>query len=97
MNAKEAKEMIIDVLEVGFRAPKEAATSIAEALLALRYPCECGDGKNPMYRGTSDVDIPCPTCKGTGWGEKVLAIRDEDQTKPVGVLILKGWVKEVKE
>jgi hypothetical protein len=59
---------------------------IAEALLALQYDCpECnGRGKSTLHYTDIDMDdtLVCDTCKGTGKGLPVLAVRNPDQTLP---------------
>ena len=68
------------------------AMGIAQAILDLKYPCkECGGTKyvpveaNPELKKLVYIHYetkPCPTCKGTGQGEKMIGILDENQVLP---------------
>lgn len=69
------KEMIVDLLceKLG----KIPMIEVAQAILNLRYPCkECG-GKGYVDYPHEFSDKRCPTCKGTGKGEKILYTLDE--------------------
>lgn len=69
-----------------------SSESDAEEILNACYPCkECG-GRGKTYVGGHPVDyeIICPTCKGTGQGEKMLAIVAENQELSDGELCKMG-------
>ncbi len=58
---------------------------IAEALLALCWPCRKCDGKGSVYskNGLANDPDDCPSCRGTGFSDKkMLGILSEDQTSP---------------
>lgn len=60
---------------------EDKCIKVVEAILNLCYPCkECGGGDNSRNYGGSY--LKCPVCKGTGQGEKTLAIVVESQELP---------------
>ena len=76
----------------GNRLEFDALPFVAKAqldkLLDLCYPCkDCeGSGKREVppvmgYEGLIS-QLDCPTCQGTGQGEKMIAILDENQESP---------------
>jgi len=93
--AHEFTKFDFDVLEIesGVRITILNSKQVAEAILALCYPCrDCnGSGYMPYIEptGINTVIEPnpnilwsqsihtCPTCKGTGKGNKMIGILDE--------------------
>ncbi len=84
-NRVQIKERIAELLtgEItvwGEKSPIE----VAEAILNLRRICpDCGD-KGIVYpkNGLANDPDDCPTCKGTGKGNRMIGILAKDQTPP---------------
>ncbi len=89
MNREEVIEKISRYLTSQFicdpdNVPDDECVLEAKALLDLCYPCEeCGGfGKRDAAPATYKEFGICPSCKGTGKGEPILAIRSESQELP---------------
>jgi hypothetical protein len=77
-----AKEIIIKTL-ASRKLQSKSYKELAESILALRYPCKECEGRGYTYQDNTHNEVnPCYYCKGTGKGEKVLAVLDEEQALP---------------
>ncbi len=82
MTREELIKLIGVTIEDGLEA-HDLLHDTAEAILNLKWKCKACGGSGTLPFKDKGESLKCHTCKGTGRGEKMLAVIDPDQSFPM--------------